>query len=567
MGLAEVNKDWRCVDTEHTVWKATESWREHRKVQVGHNTSFPAQQERQIGGTLMMAFDEVCFRVSKRGVDHRGLGRYSWMEFSGIGGVTTTCVTAYCPVISASPGGVFSQHLAYMAVHANDSDASDHYIPQAYAHCPRKLFGHDLKKFIQDQQEKGHQILVMGDFNSEYSQLRTWMADLALLDIIGKKHGVDDVPRTHTRSKDSPIDAMFASAHLACSLGGFLSFGKLSGDHRGLWFDIPKALFIGYNIPAPVHPHARRLKLRDPRVVDRYKEILHARSIESNTYQTMDSIHKRTVFPLSQQLAEEYETLDTLICSSMDYAEKKCRQLHMGAVPFSPAYKAATMTVEYWTRREKYTLGLDRNVRMLITLQKQLGIRYDPSLTLMQIKERLQQSRRDRRDCKRRAKSLQQEFRYRLAAAKEAAGEGKVATILRNMSRVEAQRTSAWNTKFMLGTTRNGSSTQVTVTNPDGSKSDLTEREEVESAVMRENERKYHQTEGGSQLLDSIFQKDFGSFGEGPAMDEVLQGTYAIPPHATKATRDFLEACKAPDSFETPSADPIVHRYRDYAHS
>jgi len=173
----------------------------------------------------------------------------------------------------------------------------------------------------------------------------------------------------------------------------------------------------------------------------------------------MDSIHRRMVFPLSQQLAEEYEALDKHICSRMDHAEKNCRKLHMGAVPFSPAYKVATLTVEYCTRREKYTLGLERNIRLLVTLQKQLEITYDPSLTLIQIKEKLQQARRDRRDCKRRAKSLQQEFRYRLAAAKEAAGEGKVATILRNMSRVEAQRASAWNTKFMLGTTRNGSST------------------------------------------------------------------------------------------------------------
>jgi len=122
------------------------------------------------------------------------------------------------------------------------------------------------------------------------------------------------------------------------------------------------------------------------------------------------------------------------------------------------------MTVEYWTRREKYILGLERNVQLLVTLQKQLEIIYDPSLTLQQVREMLQQARRDRRDCKRRAKSLQREFRNRLAAAKEAAGEGKIANILRNMSRVEDQRTSAWNTKFMHGTTRSGSSTQVTVT-------------------------------------------------------------------------------------------------------
>lgn len=61
VGLAEVNKDWWCVTTENAVWAATESWRKHRRVQVVNNTMFPSQQERHIGGTLMMAFDEVCF--------------------------------------------------------------------------------------------------------------------------------------------------------------------------------------------------------------------------------------------------------------------------------------------------------------------------------------------------------------------------------------------------------------------------------------------------------------------------------------------------------------------------
>jgi len=58
------------------------------------------------------------------------------------------------------------------------------------------------------------------------------------------------------------------------------------------------------------------------------------------------------------------------------------------------------------------------------------------------------------------------------------------------MNRIEAQWTSARNTKHMLGETSNGSSTHVIVTNPDGSKSDLTERADVEAAAILENERK-----------------------------------------------------------------------------
>jgi len=89
----------------------------------------------------------------------------------------------------------------------------------------------------------------MGDFNSEYSVLRDWMLDLGHLDIIGKQHGYDSAPRTHTRSKNSPIDCIFASAQISSALSGFLAFGKVDGDHRGLWADIPKMLLLGCKIP------------------------------------------------------------------------------------------------------------------------------------------------------------------------------------------------------------------------------------------------------------------------------------------------------------------------------
>ena len=38
--------------------------------------------------------------------------------------------------------------------------------------CPRQLFGHDLKIFIEEQMEADHQLLVYDDFNSEYFTLK-----------------------------------------------------------------------------------------------------------------------------------------------------------------------------------------------------------------------------------------------------------------------------------------------------------------------------------------------------------------------------------------------------------
>jgi len=203
----------------------------------------------------------------------------------------------------------------------------------------------------------------MGDFNSEYKDLRAWMLDMGLLDVIGQRHGTDNVPRTYTRSKDSPIDCVFASAHIVCLAGSFLASGRLLGDHRGVWLDIPKHLLLGCKIPLLLHVSAWQLKLNDPRFVDKYLNELEYLVIESNLHTRMDTLHSRTVYPLPPHLAREYELLDAESCKYMEIAEKKCRKFRMGGVPFSPTYQRAVAAIEYWMRRLLYEQGTCRDVR------------------------------------------------------------------------------------------------------------------------------------------------------------------------------------------------------------
>ena len=560
VGLTEVNKDWRCVPTDNTVWAATAPWRETRKIQTSNNTTGQMNREHQIGGTITMAFDEVSYHVSDRNQDERGLGRWSWMELNGVGGTKTTIITAYCPVNSSGLGGCYTQHLTYMSLHRSEPESSCHFIPESIV-CPRQLFGYDLHKFVDGCIEEGNQIILMGDFNSEYSILREWMLDLSLLDVIGKKHGYEDVPRTHTRSKDSPIDCIFASAQISCAIGGFLSFGKLDGDHRGLWVDIPKMILLGCNIPPHTHPGARRLKLHDPRTVDRYLELLHDYMCTRNIYHRMNHLHSVTVYPLPLAMADQYERLDDEICECMDLAEKKCRKFRMGAVKFSPTYKAAVQTVELWKRRLAHRNGGEHNVRKILVLQNKLGLPYDPTLATEDIIHKLHEARVERRRCKTIDESLSMEYRFQLAEAKEAAGTIKAAVHLRNMNRVEEIRTLFRNIRYMEGKIRAGASAQITVTNADGSFSELTDKDEVEAAIIKSNERKYHQTEGGSQLLEPFFTQDIGTCGDGPKVNEILNGTYLPPPASTDATIAFLEACKRPDNFIDATHQSAPTRY------
>ena len=197
-------------------------------------------------------------------------------------------------------------------------------------------------------------------------------------------------------------------------------------------------------------------------------------------------------------------------------------------------------------------------MRKILVLQKKLDLQHDPSLSIEDIQHNLHIARVERRRCKSIDEALNIEFRSQLAEAKEAAGTIKASVHLQNMNRIEAVRTLFRNIRYMEGKMRAGASAQIIVTNADGSSSELTKKEEVESAIIQSNERKYHQTEGGPQLIEPFLTRDIGTFGDGPKVDDILDGTYSPPPASTDATVAFLEACKRPDNLtpNTPTSTP-----------
>ena len=184
-----------------------------------------------------MSFNDLVFRIIKQEKDPRNLGRWCSFSFAGKNKTITTIIMCYCPVKGTSVGGAYAQHLIYM------SDHKDSIPPTS---CPRQLFGLDLKVFVQGKVNQGHNVIVMGDFNSNYKHLTKWMGEIGLIDLIAHKHGV--CPTTHLRSKIDPIDCIFGSPSLHIASGGFLPYHKLISDHRGIWIDIPKFLIYGYNL-------------------------------------------------------------------------------------------------------------------------------------------------------------------------------------------------------------------------------------------------------------------------------------------------------------------------------
>ena len=61
MCLTEINKDWRLLPYQETIWAGTNGWRRHRRLQVSQNLTLPPDKASLVGGTTICCMDEVVF--------------------------------------------------------------------------------------------------------------------------------------------------------------------------------------------------------------------------------------------------------------------------------------------------------------------------------------------------------------------------------------------------------------------------------------------------------------------------------------------------------------------------
>jgi hypothetical protein len=371
------------------------------------------------------------------------------------------------------------------------------------------------------------------------------MQELGLVDIIQRRHPSQTPPITCNRSSQGPIDAIFVPHHFGCWRGGYLAFDYLEGDHRGIWCDIPVEFILGYKMQHPAHAQARRLKTNDPRVRKKYIKLLDKKLQDKHVYSRMNNLYETATNGLLPSDVIEYEMLDKIITQSMYEAEHKCRKLRTGTVKWSPLYQKACDRVQYWLLMKHDALNKKVNKRKIVSLRRKLGLQYTAS-SLHDIEASLQGAIKNRKICKKYAEELQMEYRHRLAMAKEAEDNIPAATHIQNLTQQENTRILFRRIRYLEKKMKNLSTTRVTVSRRNGQQYELTKKNDIETSIMRANERKYHQTEGHGQIQKGAILRDLGVMGTGPKVEEVLKGTYRVPHGTTNATRHFLASLARP---------------------
>jgi hypothetical protein len=92
----------------------------------------------------------------------------------------------------------------------------------------------------------------------------------------------------------------------------------------------------------------------------------------------------------------------------------------------------------------------------------------------------------------------------------------------------------------------NLATSQVPSSTKRGKKIEWVNKEDMETCILQENESKYHQTEGTSQLQTGHLLQDFGTMGNGAQVEVLMAGNYTAPGGTSPITREFLHLMKRP---------------------
>lgn len=152
---------------------------------------------------------------------------------------------------------------------------------------PREVFSTELLVQLQKWIANGNQIVLGIDMNEDVhkAQLSKELLQIGMKDIITSRHG-NEGPATYADGS-TVIDGIYAAASMQNCRCGFL---PILFDHRPLWVEIPMDAVLGTNLAPTLRPQARRLKLEDPRIVNKFLDS-YEKQHNNTSYSTWQQVY------------------------------------------------------------------------------------------------------------------------------------------------------------------------------------------------------------------------------------------------------------------------------------
>jgi hypothetical protein len=336
---------------------AEDQWKERSINHLPHNhfskfsynktDDYNAQSPRTYGGTGIIIMPSSVPRITDKGEDPLGLGRWTWARIQGKQGHITRFVTAYRPVRSTEgEQTVHSQHLRELRRQGRFDEE------------PREAFIKDLEKEIEEWKESGDHLVISMDANEDVRSGN--IADMfgrigGMREAILTRHPQFSPPATFDKNrKRTPIDGIWVSQAVEVVRAGYGAFeqdGTCPSGHRFLYIDVTLCSVFGYNPPMVYHANARRFNSKDPGLRRKYIRTVRKLYDRGKIYIMKTELQElKANYASLESIKRKHKELSDARFQIRRRAEKKVRHLKVGGVPWAPFLQALRDDIGLWKR-------------------------------------------------------------------------------------------------------------------------------------------------------------------------------------------------------------------------
>ena len=233
------------------------------------------------------------------------------------------------------------------------------------------------------------------------------------------------------------------------------------GDHCLFIVDFLASSLVGDTPLKIVRPAARRLNTRLPKVAERYAKEVEALVIRHRLIERIGAVHESEMG--KKWIQGEMNAIDKECGQYMLGAEKRCRKIRSGVIPFSPEAVRWIRRAQVYRSLLQFMAGRRKNKGNLRRLARRVGIARPFQMSQEELKIRL-------RTCKGKCQALKKtgwlaRRRFLRARSLEAQQQEDYATAEKILSLIKHERDRAFwgRLRYAMGKKRGRSMSRIQV--------------------------------------------------------------------------------------------------------
>ena len=366
-GYSEVNTDFLKQNQHQGFKDATSKIDNHAKAVWG-TSQVIVEGEYKPGGTALVTFGKTAGRVKESGTDP--MGRWTYQILDGKGDKEILIMNVYqCCKSPTNPTGITAYHQQTIMLSELDKIDTN----------PRRNFRRDLMQFIKSKINKANTTvipIIMGDWNEECKGSSTSQLicnEFGLVDAFQRIYPDHRNFKTYNRGSRR-IDFILTPTSIADKITNFVYepfMYRLTGDHRGVYFDISEKVLFGNEQEKSYDPDGRSFSSKDPKAVTKYLQAVSNHLKHQNVYERVHELMKS-----EHPNHEEAERIDREITQACQHGATECRRrpLQYWSVELHELKRDLSVYCQLRRRRKK---GLSSTALIARTSTLGLGISKD----------------------------------------------------------------------------------------------------------------------------------------------------------------------------------------------